>query len=217
MNRSRAQKWVRDSLPIQYDFCHLCNNLGEFQCIICNQPTCGNDVHVRIVCAKCIHTQTSEYTVQQASCDDVEVLEELVKLFWGDPIQLMFNQTFRVAQEPAITAKKDGNIIGFISYNDFRKNAVLIMALGILPGFQGCGIGRTLVEQVENYAKSQGKQQLLVVTSNDNLPALAFYQRHGFQLFEVAPNVIAEKLGGQKPGFARIPIRDELRLRKIFS
>ena len=217
MNRSRAQKWVRDSLPIQYDFCHLCNNLGEFQCIICNQPTCGNDVHVRIVCAKCIHTQTSEYKVQQASCDDVEVLEELVKLFWGDPIQLMFNQTFRVAQEPAITAKKDGNIIGFISYNDFRKNAVLIMALGILPGFQGCGIGRTLVEQVENYAKSQGKQQLLVVTSNDNLPALAFYQRHGFQLFEVAPNVIAEKLGGQKPGFARIPIRDELRLRKIFS
>ncbi|MFX0078079.1 MAG: GNAT family N-acetyltransferase [Candidatus Hermodarchaeota archaeon] len=202
-------------MPIQYEVCHLCNNPGEFQCTNCNQPTCGNDVHVRVVCTKCIHPQKSEYTVQQASCDDVEVLEELVKLFWGDPIQLMFSQTYRVAQEPAMTAKKDGNIIGFISYNDFGKNAVLIMALGILPGFQGCGIGRTLVEQIENYAKSQGKQQLLVVTSNDNLPAFAFYQRQGFQLFEVSPNVIAEKLGGLKPGFARIPIRDELRLRKI--
>lgn len=217
MIRNRVQKWVRDSLPFQYDVCHLCNNPGEFQCTICHQPSCGNDVRVRVVCTKCFHPQKSEYTVQQASCDDVEVLEELVKLFWGDPIQLMFNQTYRVAQEPTITAKKDGNTIGFISYNDFSKKAVLIMALGILPGFQGCGIGRTLVDQVENYAKSQGKQELLVVTSNDNLPALAFYQRHGFQLFEVAPNVIAEKLGGLQLGIARIPIRDELRLRKILS
>jgi len=204
-------------MPIQYEVCHLCNNPGEFQCNKCNQPTCGNDVHVRVVCSKCIHPQKSEYTVQQASYDDIEVLEELVKLFWGDPIQLMFDQTYRVAQEPAITAKKDGNMVGFISYKDFDQNAVLIMALGILPGFQGCGIGRTLLEQIEHYAKSQEKQQLLVVTSNDNLPALAFYQLHGFQLFEVAPNVIAEKLGGLQLGIARIPIRDELRLRKILS
>ncbi len=204
-------------MPIQYEICHLCHNPGEFQCTNCNQPTCGNDVHIRVVCTKCIHLQKVEYTIQQASCEDVEILEELVKLFWGDPIQLMFNQTYSVAQEPAITAKKEGDIIGFISYNDFNKNAVLIVALGILPGFQGRGIGRTLVEQIEDYAKNQGKQQLLVVTSNDNLPALAFYQRHGFQLFEVAPNVIAEKLGGLQPGFARIPIRDELRLRKILS
>ncbi len=204
-------------MPIPHELCHLCHNLGEFQCTNCNQTTCGNDVHVRVVCTRCIHSQKSEYTVQQATGDDVEVLEELVKLFWGDPIQLMFNQTYRVAQEPAITAKKDGNIIGFISYNDFGRNAVLIMALGILPGFQGCGIGRTLVEQIENYAKSQGKHQILVVTSNDNLPALGFYQRHGFQLFEVATNVIAEKLGGLKLGIGRIPIRDELRLRKNLS
>lgn len=204
-------------MPIQYEICHLCHNSGEFQCTNCNQPTCGNDVHIRVVCTKCIHLQKTEYTIQQASCEDVEVLEELVKLFWGDPIQLMFNKTYRVAQEPTITAKKDGDIIGFISYNDFNKNAVLIVALGILPGFQGCGIGRTLVEQIEDYAKSKGKQQLLVVTSNDNLPALAFYQRHGFQLFEVEPNVIAKKLGGLQPGIARIPIRDELRLRKTLT
>lgn len=204
-------------MPIPYEVCHFCHNPGEFLCTNCNLPTCGNDVHVRVVCTKCIHPQKSDYSVQQATGDDVEVLEELVKLFWGDPIQLMFNQTYRVAQEPAITAKKDGNIIGFISYNDFDKDAVLIMALGILPGFQGCGIGRKLVEQIENYAKNQGKQQLLVVTSNDNLPALGFYQRQGFQLFEVAPNVIAEKLGGLQLGIARIPIRDELRLRKNLS
>jgi len=141
----------------------------------------------------------------------------MVQLFWGDPIQLMFNQTYRVAKEPAIIAKSDGNILGFISYTDYSKDTVLIVALGILPGYQGCGIGRTLVDQVENYAKSQEKQQLLVVTSNDNLPALVFYQRIGFQLFEVAPNVIAEKLGGLQAGIARIPIRDELRLRKTLS
>ena len=186
-------------------------------CTRCSQPVCGNDVRIHIVCTNCFDPQKCKYTIRQASCDDIELLEELVQLFWGDSIQLMFNQTYRVAQEPAIIAKSDNKILGFIAYTVYSKESALIVALGILPGYQGCGIGSKLVEQVENYAKGEEKQQLLVVTSNDNLPALTFYQRLGFQLFEVAPNVIAEKLGRLQLGFARIPIRDELRLRKILS
>ena len=144
-------------------------------------------------------------------------IEEMVQLFWGDQVQLMFNRQYTVAQEPAIVAESDQEIIGFISYTNFDPNAVLIVALGVLPHYQGCGIGKALVSQIEEYAKEHGKQQLLVVTSNDNLPALAFYQHLGFQLYEVAPDVIASKLGGLHLGIANIPIRDELRLRKVFS
>jgi len=60
------------------------------------------------------------------------------------------------------------------------------------------------------------KKRLLVSTSNDDLPALAFYQSIGFQIYEVKPNVIAEKHNEILAGIGGLPVRDELRLRKIF-
>ena len=169
------------------------------------------------MCTTCDLPKACEYQIHQAFCEDVEVLQGLVKRFWGEPEQLMFDQRFIVTEYPAIVAECDNKIVGFIFYAPFREEVVLIMAVGVLPQYQGRGIGRSLISQVEKFAKEQGRQRLFVVTTNDNLPALAFYQRLGFQLFEVVPNVVSQKLGGIFPGFANIPIRDELRLQKYVS
>lgn len=91
---------------------------------------------------------------------------------------------------------------------------MLIVALGILPKHQGVGVGRGLVLAVEDKAWALSKKRILVSTSNDNLMALAFYQSLGFQIFEVKPDVIAEKHGTVLPGIGGIPIRDEIRLKK---
>ncbi len=197
--------------------CHLCEKPSEFQCILCGQPTCSNDVRVRTVCTHCLIPKPCKFTLHQAYCSDVPIIEELVLRFWGDPIQLMFDRTYTISEVPAIVAKSEDKIVGFLSFNEFNQNAILIVALAVLPQYHGCGIGQALIRHIEDYAKNQKKQQLLVVTSNDNLPALAFYQRLGFQLFEVVPDVIAKKLGGLQRGIANIPIRDELRLRKIIT
>ena len=63
---------------------------------------------------------------------------------------------------------------------------------------------------MEAEAKRMGKQKLLVSTSNDDLPALAFYQSLGFQIYEVKPNVIAEKHGKIMRGIGGLPVRDEM-------
>jgi ribosomal protein S18 acetylase RimI-like enzyme len=88
------------------------------------------------------------------------------------------------------------------------------VALGILPQHQNSGIGKSLIKKLESEAKRFGKEKLLVSTSNDDLPALAFYQSLGFQIYEVKPNVIAEKHGKILKGIGGLPIRDELRLQK---
>jgi ribosomal protein S18 acetylase RimI-like enzyme len=90
------------------------------------------------------------------------------------------------------------------------------VALGVLPQYQSSGVGRSLIEKVEDEAKRMQKKKLLVSTSNDDLPALAFYQSLGFQIYEVKPNIIAEKHGRILEGIGGLPIRDELRLRKTF-
>ncbi|MFX0169966.1 MAG: GNAT family N-acetyltransferase [Candidatus Hodarchaeota archaeon] len=209
-------------MPNQNTGCYLCQNPVEFACTECNRHICGKHGRIRILCTACVELaialqEPGKYTIGQASCADVEPLEELVVRFWGDPEQLMFDQRFRVSKQPAIVAKSDNKIVGFIFYTPFQEAAVLIVALGVLAPFQGRGIGRALLQQVEDYARNEAKQELLVVTSNDNLPALAFYQQQGFQLFEVAPDVIAQKLGSLQLGISNIPIRDELRFRKSLT
>jgi hypothetical protein len=52
------------------------------------------------------------------------------------------------------------------------------------------------------------------MASGDNLPALHFYQRRGYRLTDLVPNDIIVHTGQEVPGFARIPVRDELRLEK---
>jgi ribosomal protein S18 acetylase RimI-like enzyme len=86
-----------------------------------------------------------------------------------------------------------------------------------LPKHQCSGVGKRLLERVENEAVKMRKKRLLVSTSNDDLPALAFYQTIGFQIYEVKPNVIAQKHGEIQRGIGGLPIRDELRLQKNLS
>jgi ribosomal protein S18 acetylase RimI-like enzyme len=59
-----------------------------------------------------------------------------------------------------------------------------------------------------------------VTTTNDNLNALRFYQKHGFVLAALRPNAL-EKTRKLKPipalGENGIPIRDEIELEMILS
>jgi ribosomal protein S18 acetylase RimI-like enzyme len=140
-------------------------------------------------------------------------IEELVRRFWGEQEQLTFDRKFTVTDLPALVANANGKIIAFLAFAELA-DVVIIVALGILPESQGSGVGKGLVEKLENKARNMRKRRLLVSTSNDDLPALAFYQSLGFQIYEVKPNVIAEKHGEVLKGMGGLPIRDELRLQK---
>ncbi len=78
------------------------------------------------------------------------------------------------------------------------------------------GIGTALLESVRTIASEQGCKRLWVITTNDNLNALRFYQKRGFRITAVYPNAMAEarRLKPQIPliGRNQIPLRDEIEL-----
>ena len=81
---------------------------------------------------------------------------------------------------------------------------------------EGRGIGTALVEKVICKAKSLGAKRLWLITTNDNIEALGFYQKRGFSLVGVHCNAIeySRKLKPEIPktGNHSIPIRDEIEL-----
>jgi ribosomal protein S18 acetylase RimI-like enzyme len=148
--------------------------------------------------------------------EERSAVREFVRRFWGEEEQLTFDGKFRVAELPGFVAKAQERVIGFISFSP-TSDALLVVALGVLPRYQCCGIGRRLIRKVEVEARKLGKIKVLVSTSNDDLPALGFYQSRGFQIFEVKPNVIAEKHAKILRGIGGLPVRDELRLQKMLN
>ncbi len=73
-----------------------------------------------------------------------------------------------------------------------------------------------LIEAVKQAAVSAGCRRLWLITTNDNLHALRFYQKRGFRLVAVYPNALEEsrRLKPEIPlvGLDGIPLRDELEL-----
>lgn len=78
------------------------------------------------------------------------------------------------------------------------------------------GVGTALIEAVESVASERGCNRVWLITTNDNLDALRFYQRHGFRLVGVARNAIEEsrKIKPQTSAICLygIPTRDEIGL-----
>jgi len=195
--------------------CEYCGKDAVYRCSVCGKMLCTEHVKLRTVCSSCIKRTTVEYSIHKVVLDhERQKIREFVQRFWAEEEQLTFDRKFMVAELLAYTAKLENSIIGFISFTE-TDDAIIIVALGVLPQYQGSGVGRSLIEKVEAEAKRIMKKKLLVSTSNDDLPALAFFQSVGFQIYEVKPNVIAEKHGRILQGVGGLPVRDELRLQKI--
>jgi ribosomal protein S18 acetylase RimI-like enzyme len=197
--------------------CEYCGKDALYRCAICGKLVCGEHVKLRTTCPSCTGKQSLNYNITRVvSGKEKETIRMLVERFWGEPEQLTFDRKFIVAELPAYLAKSGNIIIGFASFAE-ANDAIIIVALGVLPQYQNARVGRSLIGRVETEAKELQKKKLLVSTSNDDLPALAFYQSLGFQIYEVKPNVIAQKHGKVLKGVGGLPVRDELRLRKLLQ
>ncbi len=86
---------------------------------------------------------------------------------------------------------------------------------------EGHGIGSSLLNSVKGAAFSAGCKRLWLITTNDNLAALGFYQKWGLRLVALRPNALEQsrRLKPEIPlvGKDGIPLRDELELEMTFN
>lgn len=76
-------------------------------------------------------------------------------------------------------AEIDGQPIGFSFANATDR---MIFGMFVLPGYEGRGAGRALMQQAENWLWSQGATEIHLFTGNQpSLRAYGFYQHLGWQ------------------------------------
>lgn len=120
---------------------------------------------------------------------------------------------FDLTALPSLVAVDDVRIVGLLTY-DVAEAELEIVSCDAEPAGQGAG--RALVSAAIQVARTSGASRLRCTTTNDNLPALGFWQALGFRLVALRPNAVAEarRLKPSIPGegYRGLPIRDELDL-----
>lgn len=120
---------------------------------------------------------------------------------------------------PAVLAWSDSDLCGAAIYLIDGDDCELL-TLHAAIAFKG--IGTALLTTVEEVARAAGCKRMRVVTTNDNLEALRFYQRRGFRLAVLRPGAVDRGRAVLKSEIPRlgahaIPLRDELELEMSLS
>jgi GNAT superfamily N-acetyltransferase len=123
----------------------------------------------------------------------------------------------RALDHPALVAEDGGALAGVLTYV-IDDEACEILTLHAAERF--AGTGSALIERVERLAADAGCVRLWVITTNDNVEALRFYQRRGFRLVALHPGAVDHSRAHLKPeippiGDHGIDLRDELELDKV--
>ena len=134
-----------------------------------------------------------------------------VRCLWGGPLCVTLGALYDTARLHGYVAVEEGALLGAALYRE-AGGAMELSALFSLV--EGQGAGRRLLDAVAEEARGRGFARLWLVTTNDNTPAIRFYQRSGFRLKAAHIGAVneARKLKPSIPltGIDGIPIEHEL-------
>ncbi|GMA52425.1 hypothetical protein GCM10025857_37820 [Alicyclobacillus contaminans] len=143
-------------------------------------------------------------------------LEELWQREWGGDIMVSRGHVYRLTDLHALVAKLRDERVGAATYRFDGVGGCELMSINATLG--GHGIGSQLLGAVESEARAAGCQRVWMVTSNDNIDALRFYQRRGYRMTAVHSGAIdaARRIKPTIPRVSEdgIEIRDEIELAK---
>lgn len=137
---------------------------------------------------------------------------------WGDECIIVHAEVFTPHLLPGYKAVEADQVIGLITYQISGDHCEIVT----LNAFrQGVGVGKALLIQVEETARLAGCSACRLVTTNDNLNALGFYQKNGYRIIEIHAGAVEEarRLKPSIPLVAEngIPIRDEITLENVLA
>jgi ribosomal protein S18 acetylase RimI-like enzyme len=192
--------------------CALCGAKAQYRDRATGHYVCLEHARLAVIAAGRGVPGIPLATRRAVAADDKRI-EDLALHFWDETVVDCFDRQYDVMACPAFVACDGENVVGVVIFAvEEAWSAVVLVMLNVLPGWQGRGGGRALLDAAREEAGRRGLERLLVVTTNDDLPALALYQRYGFRITEILAGRVARDHGVEFAGFAGIPVRDEIRL-----
>lgn len=148
-----------------------------------------------------------------------EVLKDRVRRFivdnWGSEIIVSKGKVHKIDVLPGFVALENEKIQGLITYH-IEKGECEIVSLDSL--IENRGIGSELIAGVERAAVELECKRIWLITTNDNIRAMKFYQKRGYDMCGLHLNAVhrAREIKPEIPkvGFHGIYINHEIEFQK---
>jgi N-acetylglutamate synthase-like GNAT family acetyltransferase len=157
----------------------------------------------------------SKYKIRKIEPKDAEWIKSIYIQYWGGGFVVSRGKVIKIEEfDGGYIAEQRNKKAGLITY---KINGNELEITGLVSIDEKKGIGTDLVNSIVNLAKQKGTKRVCLVTTNDNLNALGFWQKRGFKIVKVLPNAMeaTRKLKPSLPliGENGIPLRDEIELK----
>jgi ribosomal protein S18 acetylase RimI-like enzyme len=140
-------------------------------------------------------------------------LAAFIKERWGEPGVVSRGRLRGGEELSAIRVMEQGALSGVASWYEEQGAMELVTIDSLRPGR---GVGTALIDAVIGKARDARATRLWLITTNDNVDALRFYQRRGWLLSALHVGAVegSRRLKPSIPltGAHGIPIRDEIEL-----
>ena len=155
-----------------------------------------------------------QVTIRDFTDADRPWAERLLGEDFGGRVQVRLGGAIDPLACPGLVAEREGEQVGIVTYEAEGDDVEVVY---IEATAKQEGIGTSLLDAV---AARTAPRRLWLVTTNDNLDALRFYQRRGFRIARVRPGAVDQARKTLKPSIPEvgnfgIPIRDEIVLERL--
>lgn len=158
------------------------------------------------------------FKIRKLHPKDKSWLIRFITKHWGAPIVISRRKQYPVENLPGFAAFQNDEYVGLITLC-IENSECQIVTLN--AEIENIGIGTGLINYAIEYAVQKKCKRIWLITTNDNTPALRFYQKRGFKIKAIYCNEIefACKLKPEIPlyGIDNIPIWDEIELEYAFE
>lgn len=156
---------------------------------------------------------TNEVKISRAGPDERDAVTRLLLEMWGPPGIVSRGVLHLPESLEAFVAKRAEQIVGLATFV-VKNHEMELVTLDAMV--KGRGIGTMLIEAVLKCAEECACRKMWLITTNDNVDALRFYQRRGFHLVALHRDAmdLSRTLKPAIPriGLDQIPLRDEIEL-----
>jgi GNAT superfamily N-acetyltransferase len=143
---------------------------------------------------------------------------DLVTKRWGSNQVVSRGVVHNVDQLPGYVALMISRPVGLLTYHISGREFEIVTLDSLV---EGKGIGTALILAAQEKAMRENCRRVWLITTNDNLPALRFYQKRGFRISAVHQGALKNSrlLKPEIPqvGMYGIPIRDEIEVELVIN
>jgi GNAT superfamily N-acetyltransferase len=153
------------------------------------------------------------FRLRRLTTADLSRLRQFLVEHWGSEELIAHGHIYHPEQLDGFVIEDENEWVGLLTFF-IKDHECEVVSLDSLR--EGHGIGTQLMDKAIQEARARGCHRLFLITTNDNLHALGFYQKRGLELVAVYRGAV-NKSRKRKPsiplvGMDGIPLRDEIEL-----